>query len=88
MFNVNGETYRAEIEWLRMYLSMGQIKKKKKHLKFLVPNTNGPFVGNPVSIIYECLFFFYVKMCCLFNNLIKMQIKAHRFFFFAFSTSS
>lgn len=60
---------------------MGQVKK---NLKILVPNTNGPFVGNPLSMIYECLFV-VVKMFCLFNKLIKMQIKAP---LFAFSTYS
>lgn len=47
-------THRAEIRVEEV--SVEQVKRKK-HLKFLVPNTNGPFVGDPVSMIYECLLF-------------------------------
>lgn len=32
---------------------MGRALNKQTNLKFLVPNTNGPFVGNPVSMLYE-----------------------------------
>lgn len=81
MFNVHGDTCRAEVDELRMY--QWNRLKKEKNLKSLVPNTNGPFVENPVSMIYECLFFFFnVKICYLFNTIIKIQIKAPPFIFF------
>lgn len=54
---VHGGTCRAEIVESRMH-QWDRLKKKKRerNLKFLVPNTNGPFVGNPMSMVYECLF--------------------------------
>lgn len=61
MINVNGDACRTEIEQLRVRqvtVSVEQVKRREKHLKFLVTNTNGPFEGNPVSMICECLFIF------------------------------
>ena len=56
MVNVNADTCRAEIEQLRVRqakMSVEQVTKQQQHLKFLVTDTNGPFVGNPVSVMCD-----------------------------------
>lgn len=58
MVNVNADTCRAEIEQLRVRqakMSVEQVTKQQQqhHLKFLVTDINGPFVGNPVSVMCD-----------------------------------
>jgi hypothetical protein len=53
MFKKNNDMCRAETKELKIY--QWNRFKKIKNLKFLVPNTNGPFVGK-LTMVYECLF--------------------------------